>query len=119
MTEPEDSMNRSVGLVFLIAIFVVGVAVYFIFAPPNRFDVSNIPDQERWNDLNNHAARDRFCQARGYTEARITEGYGERDDAGSPYGYYILCKRSVPEKQTYDYSEYKKWLIQLEITNKT
>ena len=114
---------ESFTITLLIGI-IFGVGVAAILTPNESLDVSGVSDRERWDDLNNLAARDRFCQAQGYQQGRISINTGFQtvdisDRAGSPYGYDVYCIRSVEEHQIYDYKQYKKWLISLEITNKS
>jgi len=130
MSEEGKTLNGRLYLCMLILLVLVFGLILALSLPltivdlvtgQQPFSVANIPDTERWHDLNNKAARDRFCQAMGYDRGRISEntGFGSvfvKDYAGNPYGYDIYCIRTVEEHGIYDYSAYKKWIISLEIT---
>lgn len=114
-------MNRAIIVAFIFGV-VVTSALWIFGTQEKSFGVSGVSDRERWDDLNNNIARNRFCQKVGYQEGKLYDSnWGNPSvvtTAGNPYGYDIYCVRSVEEHQVYEYAQYKKWLLSLELTNK-
>lgn len=109
-------------------------SLFFITSFKNESSLPPIDPNEKWGDFNNIDARIRFCQAMGYeygsatrypsmydptpeynkvsVDGRIFEYVENPDDA------LILCKRQITEKKTFEYEDYKRWLLNLELNKR-
>ena len=107
-------------LIFLFTLFVC-TAITFVIVINQETDEEyfDITTMEKWNDLQNKQAIDKFTLDSGYTSYEMTRYTNGKmfcnNDVLNPLDAYILMINNDDDFKIVEYREYKTWLLTNEI----